>query len=77
MPKNALDYCRELTELESLISSIEYSLDYADAAVSHQEDPASVTSMALSLAQSDLQKSHEKFKHQRENIIQRLSKIYP
>jgi archaellum component FlaC len=78
MKKNAYEYHQKLSELEKLIDSIKYSMEYVDAAFTHlTEEHSDIISMALSLAQGDLRKSLEKFQHSHDTIVQKLSNIYP
>jgi exonuclease VII small subunit len=77
MKKNALDYHRELSELENLIASIEYSLDYIKLAYNHlDENISDLPSMALALAENDLRKSYETFKKRHDKIVHQLAKTY-
>ena len=74
--KNAFDYHNELSQLKALVDSIGNTLDYIDAAFTHVEDPNSVLSMSLSLAQADLNKSLAFIQAHHDEIKNKLSSSY-
>lgn len=74
--KNAFDYHKELSELQKLVDSIKYTLEYVDGAMTHVEDPASILAMSLSLAQADLNKSLEFINARFKDVKQKLESSY-
>lgn len=73
---SAFDYHNELSKLKAIVDSIESTLEYVDAAFTHIEDPSSVVSMSLSMAQADLTKSLEVIRARHDSIKDKLSSSF-
>lgn len=75
--KNAFDYYNELNSLHALTESIKSTLEEVDAAFHYiTNDDSGTVSVALSLAQRDLNEALRKLSAQEDHIVKKLSSSY-